>query len=141
MTKDFYIDEGNPRPAAEQKPPIPPDALIDAAGNPKPAMADRFEPQYRPVEPKERSVSTGVIFLAVAALIAVVVAFGFDWNSKPMQNTAMNEQPGPMQVIQPQATDQNQPAQNQPQPETGTQQLPAQPVPEQPPPAGNNTQP
>jgi hypothetical protein len=127
------------RVRAEPHTDIPPDALIDAAGNPRPAVQDRFEPRYRPIEPREEKVATGAVVLAIAALLGLVFAFALDWNSKPMQNTAMNEQGGP-QVIVPQTAEQNQPAETQPAPETETEQLPAQPAPEQPP-SGSATQP
>ena len=123
--------EGEPRAGAEPQTDIPPDALIDVAGNPRPAMQDRFEPRYRPIEPPEEKVATGAVVLAIAAFLGLVFAFALDWNSKPMQNTALNEQGAP-QVIVPQTAEQNQPAETQPAPETEAEQLPAQPAPEQP---------
>jgi hypothetical protein len=84
--------EGDPRVDAEPHPDIPPDALIDAAGNPRPVLQDRFEPRYRPIEPREEKVATGAVVLAIAALLGLVFAFALDSTQRPMQNTAMNEQ-------------------------------------------------
>ena len=77
--------------AIERHPDVPRDALIDAAGNPRPVMSDRFEPQYHPIPPHEDRVATSVMVLAIAAMLGLVLAFAIDSTQKPMQNTAMNE--------------------------------------------------